>query len=105
MIAHTVDRLSKTFVLTVRVDILSTVADEMLKAMLKAFGETADWQNLRMDLTGIKRIDSMGLNLIVTVLGEVRKRGGKMTIEVKEGAIYQAFLFTRLDRQVELVLR
>jgi anti-anti-sigma regulatory factor len=58
-----------------------------------------------MDLTGIKRIDSMGLNLIVTVLGEVRKRGGKMTIEVKEGAIYQAFLFTRLDRQVELVLR
>jgi len=48
-------------------------------------------------------VDSVGLNLIVTLLKRVQQRGGRMQIAYSSPNIFRTFTFTRLDKHVELV--
>jgi len=95
--------------LTLRVlgDLLSTNA-EALQSEFARLLEGADvssrkWGIFRLDLTGAKMVDSVGLNLVVTLLKRVQKRGARMQIAYSNANVLRTFSFTRLDRHVELV--
>ena len=97
----------KTLRITVPGDILSTGVRD-LRAQLQAILETPDavqsgWQTLELDLTNAKMIDSMGLNLLVGVLKQVKERGGKMRLDIRDANLDRLLRFTRIHEHVEVV--
>jgi anti-anti-sigma factor len=66
-------------------------------------GAPQQWNTFVLDLAAAKMVDSAGLNLIVSLLKWVEKRGGKMRVACSAPAVLRAFTFTRLDRHLELV--
>ena len=48
-------------------------------------------------------VDSVGLNLIVTLLKRVSKSGARMQIAYSSPNVLRTLTFTRLDKHVELV--
>ena len=93
--------------LTLRVagDLISTNAealrgeiDELLKAE-----SPAGWNTFRLDLTTAQMVDSVGLNLVVNLLKRVQKREARMQVLYGHQNVLRTFIFTRLDKQVELV--
>jgi len=48
-------------------------------------------------------VDSVGLNLVVTVLKHVQKRGARMRVAYSALNVLRTFTFTRLDKHLELV--
>ena len=66
-------------------------------------GEPQQWNTFVLDLTAAKMVDSVGLNLIVTLLKRVQKCGAKMQIAYSSPNVLRTLAFTRLDKHVELV--
>jgi anti-anti-sigma factor len=48
-------------------------------------------------------IDSVGLNLVVSLLKTVQKRGATLQVATTDQNILRTLAFTRLDKQLELV--
>jgi anti-anti-sigma factor len=101
------DTNDRTLTLHITGDLISTTA-EALRAELAALFGTADetpreWDLFRLDLTSAKMIDSVGLNLVVSLLKYIQKRGAKMQVVYSSPNIARTFAFTRLDKHVELV--
>jgi anti-anti-sigma factor len=48
-------------------------------------------------------VDSVGLNFIVNVLKSVQQHGAKMQIVYANQNVHRTFLFTRLDKHLELL--
>jgi anti-anti-sigma factor len=96
-------------ILTVRVpgDILSTNAEALRKEIFTLLespdGSAQKWHTLKLELVAAKMVDSVGLNLIVTLLKAVQKNGGKMQVLYSSPNIHRTFVFTRLDQHIELV--
>ena len=61
------------------------------------------WTILRLDLTTAKMIDSVGLNLLVSILKRVQKRGASMQIVCPDPNIERTLAFTRLDQHIQLL--
>jgi anti-anti-sigma factor len=104
---HTLDITTRTLSLVVPGDIVSTNAPALRE---EAFGilesETiakADWQTLQLDLRGANMIDSMGLNLLVSIIKHARNRGAKIVGQVANTNVQRTICFTRLDTQMELI--
>lgn len=95
--------------LTLRVpgDLISTNAEAMRNeagALLgPSDGSSRQWDIFRIDLSSAQMIDSVGLNLVVTLLKQVQERGGKMQVLYSSPNIFRTFNFTRLNKQVEMV--
>ena len=86
-------------------DLLSTNAqalrvkiDEVLNSSKVGPGNT-----FRLDLSRAKMVDSVGLNLVVSVLKEVQQRGARMQITCSNQNVLRTFIFIRLDQQIKLV--
>ena len=95
--------------LTLRVpgDLISTNA-EALRAEINGLLEPSErsarsWNAFRLDLSAATMVDSVGLNLIVTLLKRVKKAGGTMQIAYSSPNILRTLTFTRLDQHAELV--
>jgi len=95
--------------LTVRVtgDLVSTTTaavraeiDVLLAASSRLLEPGA---TLRLDLTAATMIDSVGLNLVVSLLKAVQTRGAKLQIAYSDQNVLRTLTFTRLDKQLELV--
>jgi anti-anti-sigma factor len=97
----------KSLTLRVPGDLLSTNAatlrGEIADLLDFPAGEPPTWRILRLDLTAAKMIDSVGLNLIVSLLKAVQKVGAKMQVAYSNQNVFRTFLFTRLDQHIELV--
>ena len=98
---------NNTLTVTINGDLISTTA-ERLRTEINALFEAPPanppaWQLLRLDLASAKMVDSVGLNFIVTILKAVQKQGAKMQIIYTNQNVHRTFLFTRLDKHVELV--
>ena len=97
----------KSLTLRVPGDLLSTNAEAMrneANTLLEAANNTpGQWGVFKLDLTAAKMIDSVGLNLIVTLVKRVQKHGAKMQVTYSNPNVLRTFNFTRLDKQVELV--
>lgn len=108
MIQHTFNSSDKTLLLTFPGDILSTNADQTKKeitAILEgASVKSSGWTVLKLDLTAAKMIDSVGLNLIVSLYKEAKKANAKTTAVISNPNIQRTFLFTRLDTHIQVVM-
>ena len=101
------DRARRTLTVTIRGDLVSTTADLLrpeITRLLEAPPEASgDWRCFQLDLGGATMVDSVGLNFIITILKTVQKRGAKMQILYTNQNVHRIFLFTRMEKHVELV--
>jgi anti-anti-sigma factor len=88
-------------------DLVSTSAEPLRGEISRLIAKPTDsrirWQVLRLDLSKAKVVDSVGLNFIVTILKAIQKEGAKMQIVYANQNVHRTFLFTRLDRHLELI--
>src|SRR5690349_18022353 len=105
---HTIDPSSKTLTLLFAGDVLSTNADilrqEAIGALESPGLKSADWQTLKLDLTAAKMIDSVGLNLIVSLIKTAKTRSAKVVGLISKASVQRALVFTRLNTQMDLVM-
>ncbi|HVY69132.1 MAG TPA: STAS domain-containing protein [Verrucomicrobiae bacterium] len=59
-------------------------------------------RTLQVNLAAAKMVDSVGLNLIVTLLKRARERNAQMEIIYSNANVLRTFAFTRLDRQMKM---
>jgi len=104
---HLLDIREKTLSVTVPGDVLSTNADALREDLFGLLDSPpvkhGDWDTLKLDLTAAQMVDSVGLNLIVAIVRNVKNRNGRIVTTLKSPNIHRTFLFTRLDKQMELV--
>jgi anti-anti-sigma factor len=88
-------------------DLVSTntekVQAELARLLEPRVAGQADWQMMRVDMQAANRVDSSGLNLIVTLLKAVTKAGARLQIICRNPNVLRSFVFTHLDRQVEVI--
>lgn len=103
-ITHQFDADAGVVSVTLPGDILSTNADT-LRDELFGLLETppvkaGGWHTLKLDLTAAQMVDSVGLNLIVSLVRAVKARHGAVAATVSSSNILRTFKFTRLDKQI-----
>lgn len=108
MINHTLNAAEKTLQLTFPGDLLSTNTDTARKEIFAIFEsaavKSAGWSTLKLDLTATKMIDSVGLNLVVSLYKEAKKSNAKTTALISNPNIQRTFLFTRLDTHIQVMM-
>ena len=105
---HTLDLPSKTLTVIVPGDILSTNADLLRKEIFGLLESElvarADWNRCKLDLRAAKMIDSVGLNLLVSLIKQLKIRNATIVAEITSTSVQRALLFTRLNTQMEVQL-
>lgn len=98
---------SHSYTLRVPGDLISTSAEALrrqISGLLDASSAAPrSWTLFKLDLSAAKMVDSVGLNLVVTILKMVQKTGAKMQVLYSNPNVQRTFLFTRLDKHLELV--
>lgn len=101
------DTANKIFHARVSGDLTSTNAGQVRTALADIInadnGKRADFDVLCLDLTEAKLLDSVGLNLVVTILRAVQRTGGRMQLRYKSPNVLRTLQFTRLNQHVELI--
>lgn len=101
------DLREETMTFRVPGDLVSTNADALRKeinGLLETGGDTQrKWHIFVLDLTAAKMVDSVGLNLVVSLLKRVLVRDAKLQVNYSSPNILRTFAFTRLDQHVKLV--
>jgi len=105
---HTLDTPTKTLKIEVPGDILSTNAETTRKEFFGILeAETvarSPWERCVIDLRNAKMIDSVGLNLLVSVIKFLKARNATIVAEITSTSVQRALLFTRLNTQMEVQL-
>ncbi|HXG46740.1 MAG TPA: STAS domain-containing protein [Methylomirabilota bacterium] len=108
LVNHRIDLPSKTLTLTVPGDILSTNADQLRQEIQRLLESEAvhlaAWDVLKLDLKGAAMIDSVGLNLLVSLIKTARARNARTVAVISSSNIQRSLVFTRLDTQMEVQL-
>lgn len=104
---HTLDSHTKTLTLVVPNDIISTNAaalrTEIFTILESEAISRANWETLQLDLRAANMIDSMGLNLLVSIIKLARTRQSKIVGVIANQNVQRALCFTRLNTQMELI--
>ena len=104
---HLLDTSKKTLSLIFPGDIVSTNAgtlrEQIFGILESEIIHRADWTTLDLDFRSAKMIDSMGMNLLVSIIKFARNRGAKVVGHVDNTNVQRALCFTRLNTQMELV--
>jgi ABC-type transporter Mla MlaB component len=105
---HILNPHSQTLTLVFTGDVLSTnvgtLRQEIFTLLESEEIKRTPWQTLDLDLTASRLIDSMGLNLLVSVIKLARNRSAKVVGRIASPNVQRALLFTRLNTQMELVM-
>ena len=105
---HIIDSNSKTLTLQFPGDVLSTNAEvlrqEAVATLESPAMKASDWQTLKLDLSSAKMIDSVGLNLIVSLIKTAKSRSAKVVGLISNPSVQRALVFTRLNTQMDLVM-
>jgi anti-anti-sigma factor len=105
---HQINASTRSLELTIPGDVLSTSADqfrtEILALLETESVKSSRWTTLVLDLTAAKMVDSVGLNLLVSLYKEAQKRTAKCSALIKSPNIQRTFAFTRLDAHIEVVM-
>ena len=106
---HTLNPADHTLSVTIPGDLLSTNAEQTRIEIFALFEteavKTAGWTTLQVDLTAAKMVDSVGLNLIVAIYKEAQKRRAKTIAVISNPNIQRTFLFTRLDKHLQVIMK
>ena len=103
---HELDREKKTLRVIFPGDVLSTNVETLrneVLAVIETQAPAAGWDCAEMDLNAAQMIDSVGLNLLVSLIKTLRGRGKSMRIRIASAHIKRALKFTRLDQLAEVV--
>ena len=104
---HTLDNHTQTLSLVIPGDISSTNADalrtEIFTILESEIISRANWDTLQLDLRAANMIDSMGLNLLVSIIKFARIRESKIVGLIASQNVQRALCFTRLNTQMELI--
>lgn len=88
-------------------DILSTNAAQIRHQVFTAISPDCDgnsqWTVLSVDLRNARMVDSVGLNLLVSLIKELTARDKKLRLLVGSKHILRSMRFTRLDTLAEVV--
>ncbi len=107
-VTHRLDDDGKVLRIGVDGDLLSTNFDRLngdLQAVLNEEAvQAAAWSTLVLDLTTAKLIDSMGLNILVSLVKRVGAppRNGRVKTRIASPTIHRTLLFTRLEKYMEV---
>jgi anti-anti-sigma factor len=97
-----------SLVVSVDGDILSTTAEAIRAGFVQMMNsdavKRATWDKLELDLTRSRIIDSAGLNLVVAIVKAMQTRGAAVMARVTSRSVHRTFVFTKLDRQMQVVL-
>ena len=103
-ITHQHDSATGVVSVTFPGDILSTNADTLRDELFGLLDtpplKAGVWHTLKLDLTAAQMVDSVGLNLIVSLVRAVKARSGNIAATVSSSNILRTFKFTRLDQQI-----
>ncbi len=88
-------------------DVLSTGVPELRRAFAAILAladvQQSGWKTIELDLAHAKMIDSMGLNMLVSLLRTAQERGGGLRVSIRDRNLDRLFRFTRLTEHVEIV--
>ena len=105
---HSINKLDQSLNVEVDGDILSTTQEKLRQSLMSLLGSaeitSANWNVLKLDLTRTAMIDSAGLNLLVSLIKLVKDRGARVAATISSTSVQRTFLFTRLDRQMEITM-
>jgi anti-anti-sigma factor len=108
MIHHQLNHADKTLHLTIPGDLVSPHADSVRKEIVTVLESTAvksaGWTTLELDLSSAKRVDSVGLNIIVFLSKEAKKVNAKTVVMFSDKNVQHTFLFTRLDTHIQVIM-
>lgn len=100
------DAQNGVLTITLPGDLTSTTAEPLRPEVIGVLEQPANARAckvFRLELPAAKMVDSVGLNFIVSLLKTVQQRGAKMQIVCANANVHRTFLFTRLDKQIELI--
>jgi anti-anti-sigma factor len=104
---YQLDSNTKILTITFPGDILSTTAnvlrEEVFHLLDSSSCKDADWNTLKLDLAAARMIDSVGLNLLVAIIRAVKPKNKLVQAVISNANIQRTFIFTRLDRQLEII--
>jgi anti-sigma B factor antagonist len=87
-------------------DLTSTTAPsfraEVEQKLAAAAKENPSLSLVEIDLKGARMVDSVGLNLLVSVIKQVKDRGGAVRILIAHPNIQRILTFTRIDKHAEV---
>jgi len=72
--------------------------------MASSTQDNPGWNHLELDLRAARMVDSVGLNLLVSVIKNMKERGGSVRILIAHPNIQRILAFTRIDRHAEIQL-
>lgn len=105
---HTINPADHSLQLTIPGDVLSTNAEQIRTEIFALFEtapvKSAGWTMLVLDLRAAKMIDSVGLNLLVGLFKEAKKRGAKTSALINSANLQRTFAFTRLDVHIQVIM-
>ena len=105
---HTINPADHSLQLTIPGDVLSTNAEQIRTEIFALFEtgpvKSAGWTTLVLDLRAAKMIDSVGLNLLVGLFKEAKKRGAKTSALINSPNLQRTFAFTRLDVHIQVIM-
>jgi len=86
-------------------DILSSNAESLKEKLAGelAAGGGGPIETFELNLVRTRMVDSVGLNLLVWLIKQVRAGGGKLRVSLSDSNVLRTFQFTRLDREAEVV--
>ena len=101
------DTIDSSLKITVQGDLKSTTVDALQRdfaAMLASSNvRLADLNVLELDLKSAALIDSLGLNLLVSVLRRMKMREVPLRVRVSLRSVYRTLLSVGLNRQLEVI--
>jgi anti-anti-sigma factor len=103
-----INEAEKIIAVEISGDLTSTNAEalrqKLAPLLAPAVGsQPAACQQFRLSLINARMVDSVGLNLIVSILRAVQAGGGKMQVCYGSQNVLRTFQFTRLDQHIELI--
>jgi len=108
LISHSLDAEKRTLRIEIGNDLLSTTFDKIVAGIDRVLAsdevKAASWSLLLLDLTKAKLIDSMGLNIIVSLIKKAQAHPARIAARISSPTIHRTFLFTRLEKYMEIEL-
>lgn len=86
-------------------DLLSTNIEQVGRALEKTSVSATDYKILTLDLLSCKMVDSVGLNLVFSVLNHAKERGCRTNVLVPRGGLERIVQIAQLGKLFNVEVR
>lgn len=98
MITSTFDKDSSTLTLKLSSDLLSTNVEQASHALEGVFNSAPTYKKVVLDLLACKMVDSVGLNLLFSVMNRAKERGNEAKIIIPKGNLERIMQIAQLGK-------